>query len=369
MTLDTSEQERDRVIARIVEGRGADEYIGPARQLVRLCELDLNGNAEESPVGDDERFADGASFFLDAPERIEAIWGDPESGEVLWPQGEPLILAGPDGAGKGSLAQQLALRRAGVHHGPLLGYPVEVGPGRVLYVAADRPRQIARSGRRMVGEADREALALALLVWQGPLPFDIGRDPDRLTPFLQQHEIDTLILDSLGLVAADMASDEAGSRVAQALSAVSAAGIEVCCLYHPRKREQGPERVRTLDDLYGSRWITAASGSVFYLDAKPGDLIVKARHLKPPANEIGPLTLRHDHDAGRTEVYEAPDLLDLAGTWITVKDAARALYEVSDPNPNEIEKARRRLDKLADGGRLHRRTEQGEPTTYRTVEQ
>ncbi|MEK6328248.1 MAG: AAA family ATPase [Actinomycetota bacterium] len=335
------------------------------REIARLGE-ELCENSD-APKGDDQ-FVDGASFFLDAPEQVEAIWGDSDSGEVLWPKGEPMILAGPDGAGKGSVAQQLAFRRAGVHEGPLLGYPVEASSGRTLYVAADRPRQIARSGRRMVDESDRKALELALSVWRGPLPFDIGREPERLVPFLRQREIDTLILDSLGLVAADLASDEAGSRVAHALSAASAAGIEVCAPYHPRKRDQGPERVRTLDDLYGSRWITAAAGSVLYLDAKPGDLIVKARHLKPAAAEVGPLTLRHDHDAGRTEVHEAPDLLDLAGDGITVKDAARTLYEVNDPSANEIEKARYRLDKLATAGRLEPIVQPGEPTIYRTVQ-
>lgn len=338
---------------------------GPAPRL-----RDVEAEMEVPPITPvaSERLVDGAVFILDAPEKVPAIWGRDDG--VLWPKGEPFLLVGPDGVGKGTIAQQLALGLAGVPRAlDFLGLPVNMVPGGVLYVAADRPNQIARSFRRMVGEDDRALLSAGVSVWRGPLPFDLGSEPGELVPWLREREQKVCILDSLGALLRDPASDEAGSGVFRALMDATAEGYEVCCLYHPRKPEQGaPNRVQTVADVYGSRWITAGAGSVLYLDGQPGDLIVKARHLKQPAGEVGPLTLKHDHEAGKTDLYETPDLVDLAGIGITVKDAAASLFDTADPSANEIEKARRRLDKLADRGDVERLSNPGEPTVYKTPE-
>lgn len=331
---------------------------------------DIEAALEPSPVATpgSDRHVDGATYILDAPEKIQAIWGRDD--DVLWAKGEPLLLVGPDGVGKGTIAQQLTLGVAGLpRYMDFLGQPVNLVPGGVLYVAADRPQQIARSWRRMVEEGDRALLDAGITVWRGPLPFDLGSQPDELVPWLAGREERCIIFDSLGALVRDPASDEAGSGVFRALMDATAEGYEVCALYHPRKPEQGAQkRVQTVADVYGSRWITASAGSVIYLDGQPGDLIVHLRHLKQPASEVGPLTIRHDHGAGKTELFETPDLLELAIEGITVKDAAVVLFETSEPSANEVEKARRRLDKLADRGDLERTSHPGEPTVYRRAD-
>ena len=78
----------------------------------------------------------------------------------------------------------------------------------MLYVAADRPRQIARAHRRIFTEADRDTLRERLTVHRGPLPFDLGREPEQLAAFAIEHDADTLILDSLKDVALDISKDE-----------------------------------------------------------------------------------------------------------------------------------------------------------------
>ncbi len=114
-------------------------------------------------------FVPGGSFILDTAADPEPMWGC--GSEVLWTDGEALMIVGGQGVGKTTLAQQLALGRAGfTEYATLLGHPIRPGAGRTLYLAMDRPRQAARSFRRMVGEAWRAELDERLVVWQGPPP-------------------------------------------------------------------------------------------------------------------------------------------------------------------------------------------------------
>jgi hypothetical protein len=64
-----------------------------------------------APVRQREPEAGGA-FVLDIADDVPAIWGSGD--DVLWASGEPLTICGPQGVGKTTLAQQLALARAGV---------------------------------------------------------------------------------------------------------------------------------------------------------------------------------------------------------------------------------------------------------------
>jgi hypothetical protein len=47
-------------------------------------------------------------------------------------------------------------------------------------------------------------------------------------------------------------------------------------------------------------------------------------------------------------------MLDGAPAGLTVKDAARLLFEKAEPKPNDIEKARRKLEGLVARGRAER---------------
>ena len=63
---------------------------------------------------------------------------------MLLADGEALIIAGPQGLGKTTLAQQLLLGRAGFcEYATLLGFPIQPGQGTALYLAMDRPRRAA----------------------------------------------------------------------------------------------------------------------------------------------------------------------------------------------------------------------------------
>src|SRR4051794_35137540 len=95
-------------------------------------ELEPSAPADRQP----KRSRNGASFVLDAPSDVPAIWGT--GTEVLWADGEALTIVGSQGVGKSTIIQQLVRARLGVGNGEVLGYPVEPGSGRVLYLACDR---------------------------------------------------------------------------------------------------------------------------------------------------------------------------------------------------------------------------------------
>jgi AAA domain len=299
------------------------------------------------------RLVDGAAFVFDAAADTEPVWGD--STAPAHAAGEGLMIVGPQGVGKTTIIQQFARARAGLcSH--VLGMPVVPDPRRVLLIAADRPKQARRSFARMVSETDREQLADHLLVWQGPLPFDLAAKPKALAAFATELDVGTILIDSLKDVALDLSTDETGSRVNLAIQETLAIGTEVVVLHHQRKAQQGVQKPKTLDDVYGSNWLTAGMGSVILLWGEPGDLIVELTHLKQPAEPIGPLTLLHDHGRGLTTVEGQVDpleLLRLAGIdGLTATDLARAIYHNEAPNRNQIERARRRLERLVDNGKV-----------------
>jgi replicative DNA helicase len=295
-------------------------------------------------------FVDGAAFFLDAPAHVGAVWGT--GTEVLWPEGEPFMLYGPDGVGKTTIAQQLMLRRIGIGEPELLGYPVTVTESKLLYLALDRPKQAMRSGRRMLSDEHREALAERLVVWDRSIPFDVVRQPEMLVTFARELGAGTVVIDSLKDFAAKLSDEDTGMAVSRAWQQCVEAGVEVLSLHHPRKAQGDNKKPRALADVYGSRWLSASCGSVLLVWGDAGDPVVDLEHLKQPADVVGPFKALHDNRAGTTTISEddGPDAVTVALNWppgaapSAREVAARMLGKPSEQvKPNEKEKVRRRL--------------------------
>jgi hypothetical protein len=315
--------------------------------------LDLLGWALDHEP-DRGRLVPGGTFALDQPTTVPSLWG--QGDEVLWSQGEPLFVVGPIGIGKSTVALRLVLARVGVGPTNLLGFPVVRDPRPTLYVAADRPRQVARNLHRMVHDSDRPDLDARVLVWPGPLGYDLAAQPTRLAEQCRDLGVGCVVLDSLKDVALNLADGDAGGRVNLALQSVIAEGVDVVVQHHVTKHGPDGRPPKELADVYGSTFITAGAGSVVLLWGRPGDPVFKLLHLKAPMAPVGPMDVELTLD-GQVVVHEGRDLLGLleqSPKGMTVTDVARLLYEVQDPDRPTVEKARRSLERLVARGVVHK---------------
>lgn len=296
-------------------------------------------------------FEDGGTFLFDVPPITPAVWGD--GGDVLWSEGEALIIAGPSGVGKTTVAGQIIRGRIGLQR-EVLGLSVAVTSSKILYLAMDRPQQARRALARTFRGDDRDQVAERLTFWKGPPPQDLARYPDLLTEMARQAGADTVVVDSLKDAAIGLSEDDVGASYNRARQTALAAGVQVLELHHLVKRGPNGARPSKLEDLYGSVWLTAGAGSVVLLWGAAGDPIVELSHLKQPSEHVGPLRVIHDHDTGTSSIWEATDpltVVTLAGPGgVTAQRLAAAIFETDKPDRNEVEKARRKLEKLVKDG-------------------
>lgn len=286
----------------------------------------------EPPTNDDTEtprsmLVDGFTFlFGDVPD-VEIRWGT--GSDVLWASGESLMLVGPPGVGKTTLAGQLVDGLIGGRD-RVLDHPI-VQARRVLYLAMDRPRQVRRALKRHFARDQQHMLTTRLIVQEGPLPADIGKHPEILCELAMTNGCDVIVMDSLKDAAVKLSDDETGNNINRAIQLCNVNGIDVLVLHHQRKATGGEDTKRptTLDAaVYGSAWISAGAGSVIQLWGETGSETVGLWHLKPVAEPVGPLTIEHDHITGTSRIvggFNALTYLRSRGLMgATVAEAAQA---------------------------------------------
>lgn len=291
---------------------------------------------------------DGGTFIFDEPVDVPAIWG--QDSRVLWAEGESLMIAGQQGLGKTTLAGMIIRALIGLGDGTVLGLKVTPTDKPILYLAMDRPRQIARSMRRQFNAAEREIVAQKLIVRRGPPPADLAAHPPLLAAMAEHYGAGIVLVDSLKDAALGLSNDEVGAAWNRARQYLLGAGRQLFELHHCVKRGHNGAPIKDINDVYGSAWLTNGCGSVILLTGEPGDPIIGFRHVKQPAEEVGPWRLAHDQSAGKLTVEHSFDLIELvkaAGAdGLTAKGAAMAITQKRDPSNAEVEKARRKLISL-----------------------
>lgn len=294
----------------------------------------------------------GGQFVLDIPDTIPAVWG--RGDDVLWAEGEALMICGPSGVGKTTLTGQLLRALLGLADKVL---DWEVRPAwRVLYLAMDRPAQIRRALGRVFSADERPVLDERVVFWKGPPPYDLAARPETLLEMARAADADVVIVDSLKDAAIGLSEDPVGAGYNRARQAVLADNRQILELHHVVKRGNNGAAPNTLADVYGSAHLVNGAGSVVMLWGEAGDPIVEFKHLKQPMNDVGPLKVLHDGRSGTSSIFQGSDLLELARKCqtggVTAADAAALIFEKESPTKNEIEKARRRLADLEKKGLL-----------------
>jgi replicative DNA helicase len=315
-----------------------------------------------------DRVVGGATFLELKGRAASAVWGTAD--RILWSAGEPCYLAGRQGLGKSTIAQQLVLARAGIRPATFLDLDVVPDARPVLYFASDRASQVARSLARMVTDADLAALESRVRVFSGPPTFDVRSDPRMILRLADALGVGTVVIDSAKDLAPDLENSETGATFNAAMQHLCEAGVDVLVLHHVRKSHAQNKKPRSIDDVFGSTWLTAGAGSVLMLWGEPGDPLVEMLHLKMPMEQVGPLRLAHDHTAGTTTLAEphvkALDVLRRSRAGMTARDLAAHRTEGRDPRPADVERARRELDRLV-ADRLAHRTDGDKARSVPTV--
>ncbi|WP_069464269.1 DnaB-like helicase N-terminal domain-containing protein [Actinacidiphila rubida] len=300
---------------------------------------------------------DGWRFVTETGADTDPLWGTRE--QTAWSSGESLMIVGPPGVGKTTLAHQVVLARLGLQS-TVLNMPVSPSE-RVLYLAMDRPKQIAHAMARRITPEHEAVLRDRLAVWQGPLPATLDKEPDLLADLAAAHQADTIVIDSLKDAVSTLVDDALAVAFHNARMRALRNGVEVMELHHQRKATADAPRGQrpTLDRVYGSTWITSGAGSVLFIAGEAGDPAVAIHHLKTPTGEIGPLQVIHDHERGTTTIeptFDPVAILRAHPGGLTTRDLAAVLSGQANPDRSAVEKARRHLERLVKSGHA-RKTE------------
>jgi Domain of unknown function (DUF3854)/AAA domain len=286
---------------------GVDDYLAAGHKWDQLLvPSNYIDTATARPKG--RGIVDGKSFLFNIPEGVPAVWG--RDRHVLKAKGEPLMIAGPQGVRKTTTLGHLAFGLAGIPgFQTVYGYPVAPTEGKVIYLALDRPAQIARCLKRLCPSEHGDLLASKLVVWQGPLPFDLTREDDgTLADWLLGLGGTAVAVDSLKDVAGKLSDEEVGAKLNGAFQCCEVADIDVLTAHHNRKANADNKRPKALADVHGSENLTRGMGSVICLFGAAGDLQIELSHLKQPAEVVGPLVLSFDPDTGRGDVVRGGTL-------------------------------------------------------------
>jgi hypothetical protein len=190
-----------------------------------------------------------------------------------------------------------------------------------------------------------------LVIWQGPPPADIAANPPLLTELAERAGASVVYIDSLKDAAVGLSEDTVGAGYNRARQLLLGRGVQLAELHHAVKRSSGG-----VDDVFGSVWVTSGAGSIIMLTGQPGDPVVGFRHIRQPAQEVGPLMLSHDESSGTISILSSTDPVALAkeagDEGITAKGLAVVMFDITKPSRGEIEKARRHLDRLTSEGSL-----------------
>lgn len=223
------------------------------------------------------------------------------------------MITGEPGVGKTQLGMNMAMELALGHN--FLDYENEVGPVKVLFLelemhAAGLKYFMEQMGR---GQNDHRALSanLNISALGEMLPLDNEKGYKFLDNMLSQFKPDVLFIDSLQTMSTKPLSDEVASRAL--MESLRKLRVKHNCamyvVHHNKKKQAGSSNVASLNDLYGSVFISAGLDwalSVQHDTDNPGGILLNETKNRFAAMRQLPLNLERDKNlifqsAGSTE--------------------------------------------------------------------
>jgi len=321
-------------------------------------------------VLEQDRLISGEGLF-DLPEEIPAIWG--KGTEVLWAEGEPLLITGPTGVGKTTVSGQILRGRLGIEE-ELFGLPIRKLEEDQFdfWLAMDRPDQILRSLRRHFNEEDKEKLAKHFMIRKGPPMADFAADPHVLIKMVRAAEAamsakhgremrcGAVYIDSLKDAAIGLADDKVGASLNKAIQIAIAEGVQVCSLHHLRKTNAENKTAPGVNDFYGSIHIVNGSGSCILLWGNPGDELIEFYHRKQPAEVVGDgWKIQHNHAIGQSVIvgdFNILSYIESKDSGVSVREVAEQMFNTETPDANQRNKVRRKLETMVQRASLRKVT-------------
>jgi replicative DNA helicase len=168
-----------------------------------------------------------------------------------------------------------------------------------------------------------------------------------------------VVIDSIKDVVPKISSDESGGAFNGAMQLCIVNGIDVLSLHHPRKGNQENKRTKlSLDDVYGSTWVTAGQGSVIALNGIAGTGTAAFSHLKQPADEISGFDVSFDYDLGTVTTIGNRDIREylssLQGRGVSTAQVVGFVTRGTSYTEATRKRVLRRLNRLAEYGDINR---------------
>ncbi|MEV2227009.1 AAA family ATPase [Streptomyces phaeochromogenes] len=346
-----------------------DLYWAQASDTARQHGMEFNGFGRREtavPVakGTPDQTVSGWDFLAPGEPDEPPLWGNTDVA-ALWQSGESLFIFGPPGAGKSTLTHLIVFGCLGLLP-DVLGFPVTDDGRKVLYLAMDRPKQIQRAMRRLVLPEHEQTLKDRLIVHRGPLPVNVadGKHRDWIKDVAIKLGAGVVVIDSIKDVLPDASKEEPAGHYNQARQSCLAAGIEWIELHHNRKANGMNREPNTLEDVYGSRWLTAGAGSVVSLwQDEPGSPVISLRHIRTAGEKWRDTTLILDATEGTLSVESELTLEDFTTAHrkgFTVAEAATALHGPK-LTKGQRESVRNKIKRMEKKGTLEIAPDSGDP--------
>jgi hypothetical protein len=253
MALSEFERQRERLLRRMIEGCGADEYLPAAEEMARLCRVELNGDS-----------ADDESTWAERRPLALKVDSEPEPPDLLvagLERGTVVAFCADTGGAKSFAAQDLSVGVA-ESRDEWLGKKLEVRHGHAIYVDEENPTRLVRARMRALGLTPAGEFYVRYFHRLGVRFGAEGSDwTEWLRWELEQQPADVVVIDTgIAATAPEVNDNDAVARLytdhLRPLAADS--GAVILLLLHEKKPQEGTRIKQTFATMGARAWIQQA---------------------------------------------------------------------------------------------------------------